>query len=73
MNGRIRVSRSGSPREVTRNAKVEAALQNEYVTRQRVDVVEHKYARLQLDMDKLDAFLEGSFWTRLGWLFTGKH
>lgn len=75
------MSGSGPARELNRSRMAEAALQNEYLTRERVTELERKvlnlHGRLQRVEGPVDrfAFKVGSireFWGRLRWLLLGR-
>ena len=63
---------SGWQRELTRTKKVEAAIHNEYQTRQRVEQIEPTIGALIQQMNALLALRHRGFWGRLKWLVTGK-
>jgi hypothetical protein len=74
------MSGSSPVRELTRNRKVEVALHNETITRQRVDRLENglsAVAKTTTDqIGQLQALwpivMERGLWGRLRWLFTGR-
>jgi hypothetical protein len=81
------MSGSGPARELNRTQKVEAAYQNEYLTRQRVVDLEHKVKALNQQMWAYDVapgktrplsvieqlgILHRGFWGRLRWLLLGR-
>jgi len=66
------MSGSGHARELNRTQKVEAAYQNEYLTRQRVEGLERVVVDIGLDWRTHKAILSRSFWGRLRWLLTGR-
>lgn len=73
------MSGSGPLRELTRSRKVDAALQNEQVTRQRVETLEQQarnlHQRLKAREQIAQALAAGGFRGlrgRLRWLLTGR-
>ena len=70
------MSGSGPLRELNRTRKVEAAYQNEYLTRQRVERLERQLAEwrsLAADSWRAhEAVLSRGFWGRLRWLLLGR-
>lgn len=73
------MSGSGPLREMTRNRKVDAALMNERLTRDRVDTLERQATNLHARVkarEQVTAVLSASgirgFWGRLRWLLTGR-
>lgn len=69
------MSGSGPARELTRNRKVDAALQNEYLTRERVTILEGHAEHFRWCIDQLEVgqeALKRGFWGRLKWLLTGR-
>lgn len=59
---------ASGPRELTRNQQVEAALRNERVTRERVEVLERDIIQLAVAMEKRVAALEKRFeMTEIHW------
>ncbi len=66
------LSGSGPFREQTRNRRVDAAIQNEYATRQRVDLIERALADVLLAVDRQDSVLYRGLGGRLRWLVTGR-
>ena len=65
------MSGSGPMRELNRTQKVEAAYQNEYLTRRRVEHLERSVGHL-LERAKRAEVLDRGFWGRLRWLLTGR-
>ena len=71
---------SGLQRELNRTQKVEAALQNEYLTRGRVEKLEATQRRLGRVLDgiseeqipRMQAIIRRRFWGRLFWLLFGR-
>ncbi len=63
---------SGVQRELNRSQKVEVALQNEYLTRQRVDRIEPTIGALIKQTQALLEICHRDFWGRMKWLATGK-
>ena len=74
------MSGSGPMRELNRTRKVEVALQNEYLTRQRVEKMERQLMTVgevlkshKLSIYDLQAQAFGrNFWGRMRWLLTGR-
>ncbi len=66
------MSGSGLLRELTRNRKVDAAIQNEYATRQRVERLEKLLAVVFPELERHRALLGLNFWGRLRWILTGR-
>jgi len=71
------MSGSGPARELNRTRKVEAAYQNEYLIRQRVDRLEVRletWIKGNVDGWRRDneAILRRGFWGRLRWLLLGR-
>lgn len=62
------MSGSGPYRELTRNAKVDATIHNEYLTRSRVDELE---AQLRFVIGRLSVHEQLNFNGRLRWLLFG--
>jgi hypothetical protein len=56
-------------RELTRNRKVDVALHNEMLTRERVDRLERQVADLGAWFDEL---ARRDLWGRLHWVLTGR-
>ena len=65
------MSGSGPARELNRSRMAEAALNNEYRTRSRVDHVERCVGHL-LEVAKHVEILDRGFWGRLRWLLLGR-
>lgn len=67
---------SGFQRELTRNRKVDAVLNNEFMTRQRVEALERDFIRVRERLGKLaqeyQDLSSGSLWRRLCWLWSGR-
>lgn len=73
------MSGSGPLREMTRNRKVDAALQNELVTRDRVGTLEYQVFNLHERLKAREQIAQAlaargfqGFWGRLRWLLTGR-
>ena len=69
------MSGSGVGREMSRSRMAEAALTNEQLTRQRVELLERKVKDHDLFMfndQNIYAKLSRGFWGRLRWLFLGR-
>jgi hypothetical protein len=73
------MSGSGPLRELTRSRKVDAALQNELVTRERVGEVERRSINLHTRLKATEQHLAAlgvsgirGFRSRLRWLLTGR-
>ena len=68
------MSGSGVQRELTRSKRVEVALWNEQVTRERVEKLEHKERELSARVFRLEQITAPhlNVWYRLRWLITGK-
>jgi len=69
------MSGSGWQRELTRNRKVEVALNNEALTRERVENLERTVRHNALRTGELFAgqlVLRRGFWGRLSWLLRGR-
>jgi hypothetical protein len=70
------MTRSGLQRELTKNQKVQAAIENEYVTRQRVEILERQCAADERQVEAIREALSGHvhrrFWGRLRWLLLGR-
>ena len=67
---------AGFQRELTRNKKVDAALNNEFMTRQRVEALERDVIRVRERLGKLaqeyQDLSSGNLWCRLRWLWSGR-
>lgn len=66
-------------RDMNRSRMAEAALTNEQLTRERVDVLEaqmrgHERGRQTLEarVSEVEAVVDGGLWARLLWLFLGR-
>ena len=66
-------------RDMNRSRMAEAALTNEQVTRERVDVLEAQakgfdrgHHALEARVAEVEAVVDGGLWARLLWLFLGR-
>ena len=69
------MSRSGLRRELTKAAKLNAAINNEYLTRERVEKLENKLAQLEQSFGDVVRRYDGMSSrrrSRLRWLLTGR-
>jgi hypothetical protein len=62
-------------KQITQRRATEAALQKEFLTRQRVDLIESKFRTLEglvMTINRYQEPTRGGIFNRLRWLFTGK-